>query len=494
MRSVVVLVLVCLLAAPLAAQHVVDAKAIDKIMNAALKAWQIPGAAVAVVRNDRVVHVQGYGVTELGGAPVTPDTLFQIASTTKAFTSTAMAMLVAEGKLSWEDPVRKHVGYFRLNDLCADSQVTLRDIVTHRTGLTRHDELWDNSPFTREDVIRRIGQVGLSKPFRTTYQYHNIMFIAAGEAVANASGTSWDDFVKTRIFTPLAMTRTVTSDRDWQDSTDRASGYRYDWKTNRLSAQRPIDTTTLGSAGAIKSSARDMANWIRFHLANGALNLHQLTDPVALEETKTPQTVIRRENLTRDANPETSLMSYAMGWTVQDYRGELLVSHAGALNGFRTHVDLLPEQQSGFVVMINAGRGMAVIAIRNSLADLLTGKNGRDWNPYYLMIDRKYDEKAAREKEARLAKRVPDTTPSYPLPAYTGEYESTAYGTATITELDGKLVLQWSRMTIPLTHFHYDVFQADSPQDDVDEQVTFGLDGEKKVKTLSIFGETFTRK
>jgi Domain of unknown function (DUF3471) len=183
-----------------------------------------------------------------------------------------------------------------------------------------------------------------------------------------------------------------------------------------------------------------------------------------------------------------------MGWNVQDYRGELLVSHAGALNGFRTHVDLLPRRSSGFVVMINVGRGLALISMRNALADLLSNKPGRDWNAYYLMVDRRADEKSAAEKEVRDAKRIPDTTPSRPLEKYAGEYESPAYGTANVTVVDGHLVLQWSRMTIPLSHFHYDVFNATSEYDDVDEQVTFGLDAEREVRTLMFFGERFTRK
>ncbi|HYC60000.1 MAG TPA: serine hydrolase [Thermoanaerobaculia bacterium] len=478
-----------------AAQQPFDTKAVDKIVTSAMKAWQIPGAAVAVVRNDRVVYVRGYGTKELGGTdPVTNDTLFQIASTSKAFTSTALAMLASDGKLSFDDPVRKHLDYFHLADMCADSQVTIRDILSHRTGLKRHDELWDNSPFTREDVVRRIGRVELTKPFRSGYQYQNIMYIAAGEVVAKASGMPWDDFVKTRIFQPLGMLRTVTSDADWNASTDRATGYQYDWKTGRISPQRPIDTTTIGAGGAIKSSAADMGNWLRFQLSNGAFNLTQITDPGLIEETKTPNTVIRMEGLTREANTETNVMSYAMGWVVQDYRGEALVSHAGALNGFRTHVDLLPRRNSGFVLMINVGRGLALISMRNSLADLLSNKPGRDWNAYYLMIDRRADEKSAADKAARDAKRVPDTTPSRPLEDYAGEYESPAYGTAKVSVVNGALMLQWSRMNIPLTHFHYDIFSAVSEYDDVDEHVTFTLNPEREVKTLTFFGERFTRK
>src|SRR5436305_9323602 len=180
--------------------------AIDKLALDTMKQWKLPGLAVAIVKDDRVVLARGYGVKELGGsAPVTDETLFQIASTSKAFTTTAMAMLVDEKKMSWDDPVRQHVVYFHLDDACADAGVTLRDIVSHRTGLSRHDELWDNSGLSREEVIRAIGHVKLAKPFRSAYQYQNIMFMAAGEAVEHASGMSWDDFVRTRIVRPLQM-------------------------------------------------------------------------------------------------------------------------------------------------------------------------------------------------------------------------------------------------------------------------------------------------
>lgn len=476
------------------AQPAFDRNAVDKAMRATMKAWQIPGAAVAIVKNDRIIYVNGYGTKELGGTdPVTADTLFQIASTSKAFTSTALAMLASDKKLSFDDPVRQHLPYFRLSDLCADSQVTIRDIVSHRTGLTRHDELWDNTPITREQVIRAMGDVALSKPFRTTYQYQNIMFIAAGEVVANASGMSWDDFVRTRIFQPLQMTHTVTSDADWNAS-NHATGYRWDANNNRVVVQPPIDTTTIGAGGAIKSSARDMANWLRFQLANGAFDLQQLVDPEMLEETKMPHTVRRIEKTTRDENPETNVMSYGMGWTIQDYRGELLVSHSGALNGFRTHVDLMPRRNTGFVVMANVGRGLALVALRNTLADQLSGKPPRDWNAYYLMLDAKARDTELREKAERLAKRVTNTTPTHALAQYAGEYTNRAYGTATITVVRDQLVLQWNRLTIPLTHFHYDIFRAESEADDVDEEVAFELGDQREVKRMRLFGETFVKK
>ena len=470
----------------------IDTKSIDKVVSATMKAWRIPGAAVAVVKNDRVVYVQGYGSKDLSGAnPVTADTLFQIASASKAFTTTAMAMLVGEGKMAWDDPVRKHLEYFRLADLCGDANVTLRDLVAHRTGLGGRDELWDNSPLAREEIIRRIALVTAARPFRSGYRYNNIMFMAAGEAVAEASGMPYEDFVRTRIFVPLQMTSTVISDAEW-DKRERATGHHYDWKTERIGVQKPIETAALGSAGAIKSSARDMANWLRFQLAGGAFNLRQLVDPAALNETKTPQTVVRLENLTRELNPESNVMSYGMGWMIQDYRGELLVSHSGSLNGFRTRVELMPKRNSGFVVMINVDRGIALYALRNALADMLSGKPSRDWNAYYLMVDRKADEKDERERLEKKTRAAKDTTPSRPLEEYAGEFENRAYGTAKITIVDGKPVFQWHRMTIPLDHLQHDTFTAYSEWDGVDEDVRFGIE-DGKVKTLTIFGERFVR-
>ncbi|HJQ39038.1 MAG TPA: serine hydrolase [Thermoanaerobaculia bacterium] len=477
----------------LAQTSAIDPKAIDRVMLATMKAWQIPGAAVAVVKDDRIVYANAYGVKDLmSNAPVTIDTLFQIASTSKAFTTTALAMLADEKKLTFDDPVRQHLDYFRLSDLCADQQVTIRDILSHRTGLSRHDELWDYTALTREQVIRGMGNVALAKPFRTSYQYQNIMFIAAGELVAAEAGMSWDDFVRTRIFQPLGMTRTVTSDADW-NANEHATGYRYDWKQNRIAPHTPGDTKTIGPGGAVKSTARDMANWLRFQLADGVFNGTRLVSKEMLDETKAPNTVIRVENSTRDTHPESNVMSYALGWYVQDYRGELLVSHSGSLNGFRAHVDLLPRRNAGFVVLSNLGRGMALVSLRNALADMLTSKPQRDWNAYYLMIDRKADERAEKQKEERRAKRKPGTQPSRPLDAYAGTYTNPAYGEVKISVAKDVLVLRWNRLMIPLTHFHYDVFNAESEIDDVDEEVAFGFTKDGELESLTFFGETFRR-
>src|SRR5712691_6503084 len=271
MRLKVLVLSTLFVTAALRAQSI-DTRLVDRLMSDTIRLWHIPGAAVAIVKDDRVVYAKGYGVKEAGGSvAVDADTLFQIGSTSKAFTSAAMAILVDEKKLDWDDPVRQHLEYFHLSDACADSLVTMRDIVTHRTGLARHDELWDNTPLTRDDVVRRMAFVPLSKPFRSAYQYNNIMFIAAGQAVGAAAKMSWEDFVRTRIFEPLGMTRTRTSFADWKAS-DHATGHRWDPKRQTVGIHVAADDDNLAPAGSIKSSARDMAQWVRLQLNDGTID------------------------------------------------------------------------------------------------------------------------------------------------------------------------------------------------------------------------------
>jgi CubicO group peptidase (beta-lactamase class C family) len=483
MRLIRVLFLIALSPALLAQS--IDTAAVDRLARDTMARWKVPAMAIGIVQNDRVTYLKGFGAT--------PDTLFQIASTTKAFTTTAMAMLVDEKKMSWDDPVRKYIEYFHLADPCADSLVTLRDIVSHRSGLSRHDELWDYTGLSREDIIRHVGTIKLTKPFRSAYQYSNIMIMTAGEAVASAAKMPWSDFVKTHIFDPLGMHDTVVSKADWERS-EHATGYGYDAKKDLVVAQPAQPYESLAPAGTIKSSARDMVQWIRFHLNDGLVDGKRLVSAEALNETKSPQTIVPLVGDAKEENPETNLSAYGMAWRVQDYRGELLISHGGALNGFRTQVDLLPKQHAGFVVMANLGRGLAVIAMRNALADMLLGKPARDWNGYYLALDAKERASAETKKRERDAKRHLDTKPSRELAAYAGTYTNAAYGPCVVTLEGDHLALQYGRLKLPLTHYHFDTFSAVDEEEDIDEQIVFSLDADGDVKKLTLFGEEFEKK
>jgi CubicO group peptidase (beta-lactamase class C family) len=482
-----------LTASTIAAQSI-DLAKIDRLSNEAIAAWRAPAVAVAIVQDDRVILARGYGVKELGKPDrVTPETLFEIASTTKAFTATAVAMLVDEKKLSWDTPVHEVLPWFHLADPYADASVTLRDLLSHRTGLTRHDELWTATTFTRDELLHHIGSVALTKPIRSAYQYNNIMYVAAGEAVAAAAKMPWEDFIRTRFFVPLQMTRSRIALDEW-NAADHALSYRFDRQTDRVIPQPFHDYAVIAPAGTIKSCARDMAQWLRFQLAGGVIDGKRLLSTEALDETHMPQIVMRRDADSRETSPETNVSSYAMGWNVLDYRGEMLIAHAGALNGYRTQVALLPFRHFGVVVMTNVGRGLLPVSLRNSIIDTFLGKTNRDWNALLLAADRKSDEKALEAKKAREAKRPRDTKPSHPLDAYAGTYSSPGYDTATVVLKDGALVLNWGTLSLPLAHYAYDSFSAVDEAEDVDETVQFHFTAEGEVKSLTIFGEEMARK
>jgi CubicO group peptidase (beta-lactamase class C family) len=488
----------------LAPAQAVDEAAVDALVAEALKAWHAPGAAVAIVRDDKVVYLKGHGVKELGSEqPVTPDTQFAIASTSKAFTATAIAMLVDEGKMAWDDPVRKYLDYFRLADPLADANVTLRDLVCHRTGLSRHDLLWYGAANSREEILRRIGFVKLDRPFRSTFQYQNIMFLAAGQAAGAADKSSWETVVQKRIFDPLGMTGANFSVRVAAKAPDHATPHvRLSGKT------RPIpwkNIDNVGPAGSINASARDLTRWVRFQLGDGVFEGKRLLSAARLAETHAPQMVIDMDGPTgvpsyaRAANPETNVMSYGMGWVIQDFRGQHLLSHGGSIDGFRAQVALVPKAKLGIVILSNLGRTSLPEALRNSLVELLLDLPKRDWNALYLeQTKKRLEEDRAKQKE-REAKRAKGTKPSRELTAYAGTFDDPAYGPVTLMVEKEALLLKWSSHSVRLEHFHYDTFTGkDAAEDSLDNPlanvtVTFTLDADGQVAALNMLGVEFKR-
>jgi CubicO group peptidase (beta-lactamase class C family) len=490
MRRFVIATVVSLLAAAVSAQ--LTEGVLDRDVRDTIAAWHVPGLAIAVVQNDRVIFLKGYGIKEAGKSePIAADTLFELGSTTKAFTATAMAMLADEKKLSWDDPVRNYVPAFHVADPCTDALITLRDIASHRSGVARHDELWDDSDFGRDELIRRIGIMKIWKPIRAGYQYNNLMFVTAGEAAASAAKMPWEQLIRTRILGPLGMTESRITFAEWPSS-DHATGHRWDAKTGAaIQPMRNYDA--IAPAGTIKSSAHDMAQWLRFQLAGGLIDGRRLLSSSAIEETHTPQTIIPIGPATRLLYPDTNFLTYALGWNASDYHGELLVAHAGALNGFRTNVALLPKRNLGIVILENIGRGSALAALRNTILDQFLGAPARDWNSVLLESEKSEGAKAEAKQAEREAKRVTAAKPSHDLSAYAGTYHNAAFGDATIVVANGALVVQWERLTIPLVHENYDSFSAIDIVEDLDEPLQFRLGADGAVAGFTLFGEDFVR-
>lgn len=437
-----------------------DAAAVDRVVADALKAWDVPGAAVAVVRGDEVVVLKGYGRKHLDRPdPVTPDTLFPIASCTKAFTSTLLAMLVDDGRLGWDDPVRDHLPGFKLSDPHADAMVVLRDLLAHRTGVTGHDLLWYRAPWGVDEVLKRVDKLPLTYPFRGGFDYSSIMYMAAGRAAAHRAGRPWEALVKDRITDPLGMKGVFFTTTDIPATADRAAGHRKG-KDGKVALMPAYDMPEPNPSGSIQASARDLAAWAKFHLAGGVAGGKRLVSERNLHETHRPQTIIRLDGAARAMNPDTHQLSYGLGWVVSDHRGKRVLAHGGLIDGFRAQITLLPDEKLGIVLLNNLHETRMNQALTNTLIDRYCGLPARDWNAFFLKVVADADAAKVAALDARNKARDPAVKPTLGAAAYAGEYASPAYGKAKVTAADGKLKLAWSSFTCPLEHFQADTFRV----------------------------------
>jgi CubicO group peptidase (beta-lactamase class C family) len=439
-------------------------KEIDEYAARAGRDWQVPGFAVAVVKDDRVVFARGYGVREMGKAgQVDADTLFAIASNSKAFTSAALAVLVDEGKLRWDDPVTKHLPYFQLSDAYVTREMTVRDLLSHRSGLATFagDLLWFESTYPRDEIIRRARHLKPTSSFRSRYGYQNIMFLAAGEIVPAVTGQSWDDFVRERFFAPLGMTRTNTRHADLMRAANVATPHNE--LDGRLRVIRYDNVDNAGGAAAINSSVKDMAQWLRLQLNRGTLGEKKFFSAARSREMWTPHTIAGGTSEAGEKfNPTTHFNLYGLGWALNDYQGRLVVSHGGGLDGMISRVAMMPEEKLGLVVLTNSETPLSNV-LSNKIFDTFLGVARRDWSADYLARSRQ-----AKEAEAAAAKkvedaRVRDTKPSLVLPAYAGTYTGALFGDARVSEEGGRLVLRLApspNFVGDLEHWHFDTFRV----------------------------------
>jgi CubicO group peptidase (beta-lactamase class C family) len=437
-----------------------SAAAIDAHVREAMTQWQIPGMAVVVVHEDRVVYLKGFGVRELNKPEaVTPDTVFPIASCSKSFTALALAMLVDEGKASWDDPVRKHVPFFKLKDPSADATVTLRDLVCHRTGLGLHDYLWYRSGVGLEQRIRRLAHLEQDFPIRSRFQYQTVAFAAAGYAAGLIEKSSWSDVVRSRIFRPLDMKATTATCAD--SAKEQASAHRKNAAGYvEVVPRYPQDEDP---AGSIHTTARDLARYLRFQLGDGTWQGRRLLSRAALAEPHTAQMLIRSDDFTRRMNPESLLVAYGMGWIVQDYRGKLLIQHGGAIDGFRAHLTLAPSLRLGIGILNNLEGNFANLPLSNAIVDAYLAAPPRDWQMYYFEIV----EESLKERQRRHADfekgRRPKELPSSPLTEFAGTYVDPAYGAVDVAFDGSRLSWKWGEWRGTLEHYAGDQFVAVAP-------------------------------
>lgn len=435
---------------------------IDAFLNAAMKDWKVPGAAVAVVRDGKVVLAKGYGLRDVkAGLAVTPDTVFAIGSITKSFTVTLLGTLVDEGRIEWDTPVRKYLPGFEMYDPVVTERLTVRDLVTHRSGLPRHDALWYNSALLRAELVRRIRFLEPSKDLRTTYQYNNLMFLTAGYLAEQVTGRRWEDLVGERIFAPLGMNGANSSVVDSQGSPDFAKPYELAKDEVKEVPFRNIDQ--VGPAGSINASASDMARYVLLHVNGGkSADGRQIVSARNVTQMQWPQMVMQ------DALrwPELGHVAYGMAWTVSAYRGHKIVQHGGAIDGFIALATFLPQDNIGVVVLTNLGAGQFTGVATYNILDRLLGLDQVPWNQRYLDDRKKQEASADEAKKQGVTQRREGTSPSHPLAEYVGEYEHPGYGLLSIGQNGDALTMTYNNMTSPLRHFHYDYFEV--PEDPLD--------------------------
>ncbi len=443
------------------------AKDLDAVVADARKTFGVPGVAVVVVRDGKVIHLKGYGDRSLAAGPakaepVSPDTLFPLASCTKAFTSAAIAALVDDGKMDWDDHVRKHLPTFRLSDEAADKLVSVRDLLCHRSGIGPHDLLWYHAPWDLDEAVRRIPLLPLTLPFRGGYQYSSVTVLAAGKAAENRSGSGWDELVTDRLTKPLGMKAVAFTTKRAKEFPDRAGGHRATADGKGVEPMPEFDMTEPNPAGSMFVTPRDYARWLLFHLNDGKVGTEQVVSAKQLGETKQPHTPIRLEGAARRQHPGVRQMTYAMGWVVYEYRGELVVAHGGLIDGFRVLTVLLPEHKAGFAVFANRHQTKLNLAVGNAITDRLTGKAGdrpTDWNSEFRKIDEQEAADKKADREARAKARKPDESPTRPANEVIGKYVSDVYGEAELV-LGDKPEWRVSAFKAPIEHWQGNTYRV----------------------------------
>lgn len=477
-----------------------DPKPIDDLAGKALKAFEAPGLAIVIVKDDKVIYMQGHGVREVGtDLKVTPDTLFAIASCSKAFTATAVGLMVEDGKMKWDDPVSKHLPGFKMNDVLADHEITLRDSLCHRHGLARHDVLWLKTNYTRDEILNRIAFLPRSTSFRSTFEYNNLLFLAAGQAAGKANGSSFEEIVQKRIFDPLGMKTACFSTTVALKNADHAKPHRRD--DNRKVEAFPWDNIdNVGPAGSINASVRDLSQWVRMQLGGGYVDEKRIVPPSILQEMHTPQKEVRLEGRWPITFPPdvTNLASYGLGWFITDYRGRLCVSHGGTLEGFRAQTLLFPKEKFGVVVLANLGGNRLPESLSKSISDVLLDvpeKQRKDWDAHYTAHDSRTTALEKADKTKKLAERKKDTKPSLKLEEYAGKFHDPGYGDVAVVFEKDALRLKWTTFDLELSHFHYDTFTMLKAYDGwPSDRVVFRLNAAGKVESLTFLGREFAKR
>jgi CubicO group peptidase (beta-lactamase class C family) len=473
---------------------------LDGDVARSMNTFEVPGMAIAIVKDGKVVAARGFGVRKLGDdAPVDGKTLFEVASNSKVFTAVALAMLVDEGKLAWDDPVTKHLPDFQMYDAYVTREMTIRDLLIHRSGLGlgAGDLLWwPTTQFTTDEIIHKLRYIKPATSFRSAYAYDNLLYIVAGKIIAQKSGKSWGATVRERILNPVGMSTTTTSLAENAGNANLAHSHS---KINgKISVVTPVPADNAVGAVGINTNAEDIARWMNVLLAGGVTGKDAAGKETRLfsarqnSEIFTPQTPIAiGAGNPKLAATKPNFFSYGLGMQLRDYKGRKVALHGGALLGFYSRVVLVPEENLGIAILTNAESGGAMTSLQYRILDHYLRAAPSDW---IKLIDEVEEEGRAKDKAAQAklnATRAGKSSPSLPLAAYDGEYEDAWYGTVAIKQLGKKRVLNFTKtpdLTGELEHFQHDTFivRWKDRHFNADAYVTFALNPDGSIERMKM--------
>ena len=454
-------------------------EALERFVEEQRARWEVPGCAVGVIHGGEVVLRAGFGTRTLGAdEPVSSKTIFPIGSTTKSFTAAAAGTLVDDGLLEWDKPLREYIPEFAMHDPVASERITLRDLLSHRSGLPRHEFVWLGHPErTRADFVRRLRHLQLSADIRQRFQYTNLGYIAVGHLIDVVAGMTWEEFVSTRLLKPLAMDRSNLSIEETKVGNDVARPHE---KRDGVIVEIPYrDLSHIGPAGGINSCIDDMLSYVRAHLAPGE---DGPVSAAAAAEMHAPQIMIPEDK----TFPESTRFGYGLGWLVGQYRGHRIVEHNGGVDGFLTDCMMLPDDGIGIVVLTNYWSPMGSCIAYRAFDELL-GLEPIDWPDRMQGL---LDTMRAAQEKAR-AEAVPSIggRGARPLEDYAGDFEHPGYGRFSVSVDGGRLVPSFGTLDLWLAHKHFDVFELawhELTEQDIRFPLTFQTSPDGSIDSLTI--------
>jgi len=475
--------LIFLFCAPVPAQTGLPSD-LDSYVARVLKTFEVPGLSIAIVKDGKTVLAKGYGVRKLGAStPVDENTLFGIGSNTKAFTTAALASLVDAGKISWDDPVYQRLPGFQMYDPYVSHEMTIRDLLTHRSGmgLGEGDLLfWPHTTYTRDEIIYRLRFMKPASSFRSHYAYDNLLYMTAGQIIPAVTGKSWDDYVREQIFAPLGMATTNVSTDAFKPGDDYA--FPHSKVDGKLQAVPFQNLGNVGPAGSINSSAAEMAKWITLQLNRGKFpsSDNRLFSERQSRELWSPQTILPIGERSGPLAPlRATFADYGLGWALRDYHGRKLIGHTGGVLGFVSRVMLVPEENLGVVILTNAEEGGAFDSILYHVLDHYFALPPTDWIAAFKASDEADEKEAAEIIQKQNAGRAADSKPSLALDKYAGVYTDPWYGPITIRMANDKLIFAMDHTpsaVADLQHWQYDTFKAHWRDRTIEDAfVTFAL-------------------